>query len=328
MSASAEVTCLVIAGLLSVAVQPGSAGELLKVDDSYTVSQRYERNKDLFPALERPVVQFREGQRVHFDRRYKQQNGRELHIDVFLPAAAEEASRRAVMLIHGGGWRSGNKSHLYPLANLLAQAGYVVLLPEYRLSTEARYPAGLVDLNDAIVWAKAHADEFAFSPRQLALGGASSGGQMAALLAYTSNRPWFKSEADQDTSVMALIDLDGVLDFTTPLAIRYENRLKNQSAAGLWFGGAMETTPEKWQQASAARHVHAQAPATLIISSGQPRFTAGREQVMRELETFGIANDYVEYDGILHTFWLFEPYVRDVAARIDGFLRKANPSDP
>lgn len=308
-----------LALLLPLIAGPVLAQGLIPVDDGYTVSQRYFDNKANYPEMRWPELHFAAGQSIQFDRRYKLVGSRELHIDIFLPAAANRKSQ-SMMLVHGGGWRSGNKSHLYALANLLAQSGYTVFLPEYRLSAEALYPAGLVDLNDAIVWIKSQAENYDIQPDQLAIVGGSSGGQMAALLAYTADQSLFKTSVDDDTRVNAMVDLDGVLDFTTPLAIKYENKAGDQSAVGLWFGGAMEKTADKWQQASAAKHVHPQAPPTLIISSGQQRFTAGKETVMRQLDEYGIRNKYVEYDEILHTFWLFEPWVSEVAATIDQFL--------
>ena len=147
----------------------------------------------------------------------------------------------------------------------------------------------------------------------------------AALLAYTADEPLYKSNPADDTQVSALIDLDGVLDFTTPLAIEYENKAGDQSAAGRWFGGAFEKYPEKWREASAVRHIDGSSPPTLIISSGQLRFTAGSEQVRSDLDKLGIRNEYFQYNEIIHTFWLFEPYLGEVVDRIDRFLNPANP---
>ena len=314
---------LLLSAALPGALPDAGAAELIPSDDSYTVSQRYYEYKVQNPELEWPVLRFLAGQEILFDRLYKKVGDRELHIDIFLPQPALR-NHQAIMLVHGGGWRSGNKSHFYPMANLLAQRGYTVFLPEYRLSAEALYPNGLVDLNDAIVWAKKQSDQYGFDQDRLALGGGSSGGQMAALLAYTADEPLYMSNAADDTHISALIDLDGVLDFTTPLAIEYENKLGDQSAAGLWFGGAMEKAPEKWTEASAVRHIDEFSPPTLIISSGQLRFTAGSEQVRHDLDKHGIRNEYFQYNEVIHTFWLFEPYLGEVVDKVDKFL---NPAD-
>jgi pectinesterase len=299
-----------------------AAGPLVPVDDGYTASQRYDAYKAQFPLIELPQLTFASGQRILFDRRYKEVGGRELHTDVFLPAPSK---RRAlvpgIVFIHGGGWRAGNKSEFYPMANLLAQRGYAVFLPEYRLSPEAPYPAGLVDINDAIAWAKDQAAAYGVDSARIALAGGSSGGQMAALLAYTADRDLFKSRSKDDTRVAALIDFDGVLDFMAPLALQYENAAGDESYAALWLGGSMEHATANWQAASAARYVGTQSPPTLIVSSGESRFTAGKDEVLAALERNGIPHRYVQFENVPHTFWLFEPYLSKATAEVDSFLR-------
>lgn len=295
--------------------------DLRPVDDSYTISQRYAGYKDQYPGLTWPASTFQNGQSILFDRLYKTTGDRELHVDVFLPVP-ERNKRQGILLVHGGAWRSGSKSHFYALANLLAQRGYEVFLPEYRLSPEAAYPAGLNDVKDAIAWAKAHAEEFDMDKGRLAIGGASSGGQMASLVAFTADSDLFKTQANGDTSVNALIDLDGVLDFTTPLALHFENAAGSASPAAVWLGGSMEQVPERWREASAAHHVSTHSPPTLIISSGQPRFTAGKDEVQAKLKSFGIRYEYFAFENAPHDIWLFEPYLSQVVEKIDMFLCK------
>lgn len=293
---------------------------LLKVDDSYTVSQRFAAHRDEFPEITWPTVETLAGQSIQFDVPYKEAPGRTLHIDVFSPPDALR-NKMAVVLVHGGGWRSGNKSHFYPLANLLAQRGYVVFVPEFRLSVEATYPAGVVDIFDAISWADGNSSIYGFDRGRIAVGGGSSGGQMAALIAYTHQTSLFRPIEKSQPPLLALIDLDGVLDFTTPLALEFEDRMKDKSAAGIWLGGAFERNRARWIEASPASHVDGLSPPTLIISSGLERFTAGREDVLSTLSALGIRNQYIEHEQVLHTFWLFEPYVSETAEDIHTFLK-------
>jgi pectinesterase len=292
------------------------------IDDSYTPTERFARYIKQDPTLVRPTLSFDDGQKIIFNRRYKEINGRDLHLDIFLPVK-QRASGQSIMLVHGGGWRAGDKSHFYPMANLLAKRGFVVILPEYRLSIEAQYPAGLVDLNHARIWLAEHGDEFSIDPNHIAIGGGSSGGHMAALVANTANKPWFKgSDVAEPTTFNAVIDLDGVLDFTTPLAIKNENKNKEKSAVGLWFGGSMQDRLSNWQQASTAKHIHKDSPPILIISSGQSRFTTGKDDVVNQLNKFGIPNQYYELKQVIHTFWLFEPYLSQTVDMVDLFFKK------
>lgn len=307
-------------GLAALALAtPSTARE---VDDSYTIGQRFENYRDKYPGIAWPAVTFKEGQSILFDRPYKNSGARDLHIDIFRPASA--AKRQGILLVHGGGWSAGNKSHFYALANLLAQRGYTVFLPEFRLSPEARYPAGMIDIGDALAWARAHAAEFGLDPQRIAVGGASSGGQMAALLAYAGPSGTFGPGADRRAN--ALIDLDGVLDFTTPGALKFENARGDQSAAGRWLGGAYETVRATWRAASAATHVGKGSPPTLIVSSGIPRFTEGKDAVIAALKHNGIPHRFYAFQNAPHDFWLFEPWLPQVVTQIDDFLTSLDPA--
>lgn len=301
----------------------GGAQILRLKDDSYTVSERFYRYKEQYPELEWPALTFDSSQKLLFDRRYREVDGVELHIDAFLPGNSAQNPATAIMLVHGGGWRSGSKSHFYAMANLLVQKGYAVFMPEYRLSDEAKYPHGMIDLNHALVWIRANAKQFNIDANRIAIGGGSSGGHMAALLGNTANKNWYRQGIENhDSRVFAIVDLDGVLDFTTPLGLSYENKKGDSSAAGLWFGGSYEKAKDKWHQASTAKHIHPGSPPLLVISSGQLRFTTGKEETFEKLSAYNIDHEYYQFDNIIHTFWLFQPYLSTTVEKVDKFLQK------
>ncbi|WP_235522985.1 alpha/beta hydrolase [Novosphingobium sp. Leaf2] len=315
MSIGKRMAGLLLAGSLMWGLFEGPANAR-EVDDSYTIGQRFVRYQGQYPGIAWPGVTFGQGQSVLFDRPYKNTGTRDLHIDVFRPVGA--ARRQGIVLVHGGGWQAGNKSHFYALASLLAQRGYTVFLPEFRLSVEAPYPAGMSDIGDALAWARDHAVEFGLDPAHIAVGGASSGGQMAALLAYAGPSGLFGPGAGRTAN--ALVDLDGVLDFTTASALSFENAAGDTSAAGRWLGGSYEHAAAKWREASAASHVGAKSPPTLIVSSGIPRFTEGKDAVLADLKRHGIAHRFHAFSNAPHDFWLFEPWLPQVAQEIDTFL--------
>ena len=311
--------------LMAVSGTPVAAqARTIPVDDSYTISSRFLTNEAEHPDFRLPVLTTVEGQQILFDRLYKTVGERELHCDVFLPPRGASVGQ-AIVLVHGGGWHSGNKSNFYAMANLLAQRGYVVVLPEFRLALEAGYPAGLLDVNDAIRWTMSQADEFGIDPQRIAIGGESSGGQMASLIAYTGGSPLFSAGPDDAPTVNALIDIDGVIDFTVPLALANENR-NDATPAARWLGGSWEQKPERWREASAATYVGPRSPPTLVISGEQDRFTAGIEKVLPVLEAHGIANRHAHFPGQPHAFWLFEPYASQIVEEIDTFLQGIAPA--
>ena len=74
-----------------------------------------------------------------------------LQLDLYLPRAAAVPAP-VVVLVHGGGWRSGERSNLAPLAVRLAARGYAAATVTYRLSPTARYPAAIHDVKEAVNW--------------------------------------------------------------------------------------------------------------------------------------------------------------------------------
>jgi pectinesterase len=308
-----------MAGLLLAAclIPVGMAGPIAarEVDDSYTIGQRFAQYESKYPGIAWPAVTWREGQSVLFDRPYKTVDGRDLHIDVFRPA---EPRKQGVVLVHGGAWRAGNKSHFYALAGLLVQRGYTVFLPEFRLSPEAPYPAGMTDIGDAFAWVRGHAAGFGLDPRRIAIGGASSGGQMAALLAYAGPSGRFGPGTERTAN--ALIDLDGVLDFTTAQALSFENAAGDASPAARWLGGSYHHAAARWREASAVNYVGPASPPTLIVSSGIPRFTAGKDAVIAALKRNTIPHRFHVFADAPHDFWLFDPWLPQVSSEIDDFL--------
>ena len=321
----AGATARILAVALCLMTASGCAGTSdgsFPVNDGYTVSSRFEAALTQQPEYRWPTMTLRNGQRIELERRYKKIGNRELHLDLFLPVQSE-TNGKAIVLVHGGGWQSGNKSNFYPLANLLAQRGYVAIIPEFRLSPEAPYPSGLIDVRDAVDWTLDNAVQYGIDPTSIAIGGESSGGHMAALLAYTGGTKLFTSNGGAAPRVSALIDLDGVLDLTSPIALQYENSRGEHSPMALWLGGSWERAGQRWRQASPAEYIDRLSPPTLVISGGEERFTAGRQRVETALTGHGIYYRHINFEGLPHTFWLFEPHLTRVASEIDLFLKAA-----
>ena len=102
---------------------------------------------------------------------YRKIGSRELKLDAFLTKEKSKSPATAILIIHGGGWRSGNRTQHYPLAQKLASLGYVCFTPEYRLSTEALFPAAIYDIKDAIRWVRKNAETYNIDPSKVvALG--------------------------------------------------------------------------------------------------------------------------------------------------------------
>ena len=70
----------------------------------------------------------------------------------------------AVLVIHGGGWKGGNKADSRPFLVELARRGYVAISPQYRFSPKDTFPSQVLDVKAAVRWLKAHASEYKVDP--------------------------------------------------------------------------------------------------------------------------------------------------------------------
>lgn len=107
-----------------------------------------------------------------------------LYADVYTPQGDAPDGRAwpAVLVIHGGGWNSGDREQTRGLAERIAQRGYVAVNISYRLVPGALFPAQLEDAQQALRWMRANAARLRLDPERIGVWGYSAGAQLAALL--------------------------------------------------------------------------------------------------------------------------------------------------
>ena len=146
------IIILVICLLTSTAFSQSMAGVTGKIDTSYNNNVAYRSVVKTWPnakvVSEFRSSSFKEKRNIVYCSLRSDWGERKLLLDAFCPKGKTK-KRTAIIIIHGGGWRSGNRTQHYPLAQHLADLGYVCFTPEYRLSTEALYPAAIFDLKSA-----------------------------------------------------------------------------------------------------------------------------------------------------------------------------------
>lgn len=287
----------------------------MQPDTSYTAYSTYKKDIKKYPFIK--IVAKPESALLGIKKElvYKIIEGRALHLDAFFNP--KEKKLPAVILVHGGGWKSGNKEHMRLMAQEIALKGYSCFCVEYRLSGEAQYPEGIFDIKEAIKYVKANATKFNADPKKVAILGCSSGGQMATLIGTTNNNVTFegKSKIKQNTSVQAIIDMDGVLAFHHPES-------EESGVAAQWLGGTYNEKPEIWEQASALTHTDKNTPPILFINSDKPRFHGGRDDMIKILDKYGIYHETKTIENSPHSFWFFEPWFDEIVGWSVQFLDK------
>lgn len=245
-----------------------------------------------------------------------------LSLDVFHPKKKHKPLP-AILIIHGGGWRSGNRMQHYALAERLAEKGYVCFTVSYRLSTDVLFPGGVQDLKSAIRWIRANARPYGVDTSRVVALGFSSGAQMAALIGTTNGMDKFEGPSgnlDVSSNVQAIVSIDGILAFIHPESGE-GNDSKSTSAATYWFGYSKTENPALWNEASALTYAGLHTPPTLFLNSSQPRFHAGRDDYIKELSKHNIYTEVHEFEAP-HTFCLFEPWFTPTVDYITAFLKK------
>ncbi len=140
---------------------------------------------------------------------------RPLLCDIWQPPPGVPPSGVAVVYFHSSAWHlAGKDVWTRPLFRRLAGSGHVVMDVGYRLCPEADLCGMLGDARRAIAWMKASAARYGVDPRRVVAAGASAGGHLALLAAYTPGHPELTPEELRgvDTSVRAVVSFYGLAD--------------------------------------------------------------------------------------------------------------------
>ena len=305
-------------------IKPSHLGITGKVDTSYNNYTAYLNSKQSHPVTtivpEKPLATVSETYSIT----YGKIGNRALLLDVFSPKKKSEKPLPAVMIIHGGGWRTGNRTQHYQLARRLAEFGFVCFTPEYRLSTEALYPAAVYDLKSALRWMRANAKTYNIDPDKIATLGFSAGGELSAFMGVTAENPSFEGtngNLNYSSKVQAVVDIDGTLSFVHPESGE-GNDSKGTSAATYWFGIPKKDNPQLWDEASPLYHVGAKTPPILFLNSSVDRMHAGREDFRKVLDQYKIYSEVHTFADAPHSFCLFNPWFEPTVKYIADFLKK------
>lgn len=132
-------------------------------------------------------------------------------LDAYLPTASTPAPA-TVVFIYGGNWRSGDKGIYRFVGQALASMGYAVVIPDYRVFPEVRFPDFLADNAAAVAWTRAQGPAAGLGAGPLFLMGHSAGAYNAAML--TLDERWLAAVGLRPSrDVRGFVGLAGPYDF-------------------------------------------------------------------------------------------------------------------
>ncbi len=259
---------------------------------------------------------------VEYDVVFGQGGGRDLKCNVYLPPQ-EGAARPAVLLIHGGGWVSGDRAQLHGYGILLGRIGYVCVATEYRLAGEAKWPAQIHDVKAALRWMRANAQRLGIDPNRISVSGNSAGAHLSLMMAATPNRAEFEGEGGNPG---VATDLAASVAFYAPAQLYAPGEPVPEELSFLFGRGY---TVETARSASPIDYASASFPPTLLITGNEDELVPVEAsfRMYRALIDAGAKAELHVYSEAPHAFDATPEFGRQTAAIIALFLDRyvANP---
>jgi acetyl esterase/lipase len=212
---------------------------------------------------ELPVIPTTDFQIVK-DIEYGSDDGISLKLDIYIPETPIANPIPAVVFIHGGGWRGGDK---YPSRiSTLASHGFFGLSINYRLSGVAQFPAAIEDAKCAVRWLRANTEKYNVDPGRIGVWGGSAGGHLSMLVGTADENTGLEGDGGWEgvsSRVQAICSFYGPGDFVSWFTGVSSNR--TISAEFEFLGGTILEKPATYELASPVTHVSIGDPPLLMI---------------------------------------------------------------
>jgi len=186
----------------------------------------------------------------------------ELKLDLARPAGGD-GPFPAVLVIHGGAWRSGDKAGNRPALAEFARHGYVAISPQYRFCPGETFPAQVHDVKAAVRWLRSHRDEYKIDADHIGAVGFSAGGHLALMLGVTGPGDGLEGDAPSGgpgSKVQAVVNYFGPTDLAAD-----DIPEASKSFVRDLLGGTAAERPEAAAKASPLTFVTADDPPILTF---------------------------------------------------------------
>jgi acetyl esterase/lipase len=240
---------------------------------------------------------------IVFEKDIEYSNPDNQHLQVDMARPEGEGPFPAVICIHGGGFRAGDRQSYDGLIKKLAKNGYVAMTVTYRLAPKYPFPAAVYDVKAAVRWLRANAAKYHVDPDRIGVTGGSAGGHLAQFLGVTSGVKEFEGDggnADQSSRVACVVNFYGPSDFTKS----YGKSVDAAEVLPLFFGGNLEKERQKHIQGSPLVWVTPDAAPTLCVHGTKDQYVAFEqaEWIVDRLKAAGVEAELLPMVGSMHGF--------------------------
>lgn len=140
----------------------------------------------------------------------------ELKLNLARPKNPDQGAKLpCVLVIHGGGWRHGNREQHNDITWELARRGYAAATVSYRLVPTAQFPAQINDVKCAVRFLRASAEKYGIDPDRIGAVGFSAGAHLSMLLAVTGKDDNLEGDGgspEQSSAIQAAVSFFGPTD--------------------------------------------------------------------------------------------------------------------
>ncbi|HCU38615.1 MAG TPA: hypothetical protein DGT21_25325 [Armatimonadetes bacterium] len=235
------------------------------------------------------------GVNIEQDIEYANVDGTSLKLDAYLPE--QEGPHPAIVHIHGGGWRNGDKSSHAVDAVTWAKAGVASFSLNYRLSGVATYPAAVDDCVAAVKFIRANAERFNIDIDNMAVRGGSAGGHLALMMAF------LEPDVDETNAAGQPIQNRFVcVSAKNPPTDLSAADMAGEPALVAFMAGTVQEHPDDYRQGSPLTHVSADDPPVLVMHGTEDRTVPYTQATLLEalLKQVGVPVELVTVQGAGH----------------------------
>lgn len=245
---------------------------------------------------------------------YAKPNGTDLLLDAYYPGGAGPFP--AVLVVHGGAWRTGNKLQLALAARRFADAGMAAFAINYRLAPEHKWPAQIHDCKAAVRWIRRHAGEFQVDAARIGAYGYSAGGHLVAMLGASDTSAKLEGAAEpaSPSTRVQVVAAGGV-------PCDFRGLPPNLRMLGYWLGGTRAEAPEAYRAASPLEYVSPDDPPMFFFhgSANQLVQLDTPKAMVEALRKAKVEAELMVIDGATHIGAALD---RTAAERATQFLAK------
>ncbi len=246
-----------------------------------------ELRKRSAPRAPGPKFQVPETVRVVRDIVHARYGDREVKLDLYLPKDPPAGKLPCIVVIHGGGWRSGNKERFARFASRFAARGFAAACVGYRLIPEVQVRQCVQDVKAAVRWVRANAGKHNIDGDRIGAFGGSAGAHLAAMLGTS-----FKARQLEGTGGNEGVSsrVHAVVSMATPADLSVFGR-----ARGL--EGAKLISPAAYVDSDSARFLLMHCTGDRVVPYKQSLI------LQEKLEKAKVPVRLITIDGKSHAFW-------------------------